>query len=165
MAGVVSSARRGRRRFGPTAMAEINIIPLVDVTLVILIIFMVTTTFDKNKNKDIPKQKMEQDSEIARAVPVNLPQVSASIEKPALDMLLIIGVDAKGQKFVGDSFATTEVLRKKIKEMAAKNPDTKVRIDADREARFENVIEIVEMCQIEGLDHLSFHTSNNDAKQ
>jgi biopolymer transport protein ExbD len=156
-AGNSSNKMRRGRRFGPAPMAELNIIPLVDVTLVILIIFMVTTTFDKNKS-------VEDEGKPAKAIPVSLPVAATTVEIAGNEDPLIIGVDAAGQKFVGNTWTSTETFRQAIREAAKTHPDRKVRIDADRATKFESVVEIVELCQLEGLKRIAFHTKNNDGE-
>ena len=64
-----------------------------------------------------------------------------------------------GGRLFGESLATTEVLLQRVRE-AAKNPNTRVRIDADRDARYIDVIELVEMCQFEGLRNVGLRTAN-----
>ena len=143
---------KGRRRFGPPPMAELNIIPLVDVTLVILIIFMVTTSFEKPG-----KQKTEP----PLVLPIELPLAAAAIESPDNDKPLTLGVDAAGQKYVGAQLVTTEGFHSAVRE-AAKNPKVRVQLDADRGTRFEDIVEVVNLCQIEGINRVALHTRNRD---
>lgn len=149
------SLTTSRRRFGPPPMAELNIIPLVDVTLVILIIFMVTTSFEKPG-----KQKTEP----PLVLPVELPVAAAAVESPDKDKPLILGVDAAGQKYVGAQRVTTEGLHAAVREAAAKNPQVRVQLDADRSTRFEDVVEVVNLCQIEGINRVALHTRNRDGQ-
>jgi biopolymer transport protein ExbD len=138
-------------RYAAPPLAEINIVPLVDVTLVILIIFMVTMTF---KKPDKPEGK-----DPVFALPITLPASNAAKEGGASGATLALGVDRFGHRYVGNQPATTEVLLLKVRE-AAKTPDASVRIDADRAAPFQSVVELVEACQIEGMRNVQLHTSN-----
>lgn len=147
--------RAARRRFGPPPMAELNIIPLVDVTLVVLIIFMVATSFEKPG-----KQKAEP----PLVLPVELPAAAAAVESPDAGKPLVLGVDAAGQKYVGARPTTTEGLHAAVREAAAKDPKLKIQLDADRAARFEDVIEVINLCQIEGVNRVALHTRDRDGQ-
>ena len=146
---------RSRRRFGRPAMADLNIIPLVDVTLVILIIFMMTTSFEKPG-----KQKTEP----PLVLPVELPVAAAAVESPDTDKPLVLGVDASGQKYIGAQPVSTEGLHAAVREAAAKNPKLKIQLDADRATQFEDIIEVINLCQIEGINRVALHTRNRDGQ-
>jgi biopolymer transport protein ExbD len=133
-------------------MAEINIIPMVDVTLVILIIFMVTTSFEKRKPTP--------PSEPPLVLPVVLPYSAAATVQPEPQEPLVIGVDHNGQKYFGASPVTTEVFHQKLKDEAARNPKRRIRLDADRDAKYLDVVEVIELCEFEGLQNVSLHTAN-----
>ncbi len=139
------------RRYAAAPLAEINIIPLVDVTLVILIIFMVTMSF---KKKTEPRDPVFQ-------MPIVLPHANAATDKPLPGELLVIGVDKSGKKYVGGQAATTETMLQRVRD-AAKKPGIRVRIDADRDARYRDVIELVEMCQFEGITNVALRTANKN---
>ncbi len=148
---VGGSSSHGRHSAPP--LAEINIVPLVDVTLVILIIFMVTMTFDK--------AKPEKPRDPVFKLPIVLPQSNVATDKADDAPTLVLGVDKFGQKYVGTQPASTEALREKVRE-AAKNPLTHIRIDADRESKYLDIIELIELCQLEGLRNVGLHTANKD---
>jgi biopolymer transport protein ExbD len=143
----------GRGRYTAPPLADINIIPLVDVTLVILIIFMVTMSFDKGEAK--------QEGDPVFQLPIVLPHSGAATDKSVAGDLLVLGIDKSGKKYVGGAPATTETVIQKVRE-AAKKPDTRVRIDADQDARYRDVIELVEMCQFEGLRNVGLRTANKE---
>ena len=149
-----SASGTGRGRYTAAPLAEMNIIPLVDVTLVILIIFMVTMSFDKGKTNNKPGDPVFQ-------MPIVLPHANAATDKSIEGDLLVLGIDKAGNKYVGDAKATTETVMQRVRE-AAKKPNARVRIDADRDARYRDVIELVEMCQFEGLRNVALRTSNQN---
>jgi biopolymer transport protein ExbD len=140
---------RGRRIAAP--MAEINIIPLVDVTLVLLIIFMVTTAFVTGEDKGPAKPERELD--------LKLPYSAAAIENPQATEPFVIAVDKSGKKYLGVEPVTTATLVERVKAAAAQHPDQHIRIDADRETRFQDIVEIIELCQFEGLKNVGLHTA------
>lgn len=150
-----SGAGRGGRRYAAAPMAELNIIPLVDVVLVVLILFMVSTSFEKPKEELPP-------AEPALQLPLQLPFSSAAIEQPEDERPLLLGIDKEGRKYVGAEPVTTEVLQRRLREEAAKNPERRVRIEADQDARYIDVIEVVELCGFEGLRDVGFGTATKN---
>jgi biopolymer transport protein ExbD len=136
-------------------MADLNIIPLVDVTLVILIIFMVTTSFEKPG-----KQKTEP----PLVLPVELPAATAAVESPDTVKPLVLGVDSSGQKYIGAQPTTTEGLHAAVREAVAKDAKLKIQLDADRATRFEDIIEVINLCQIEGIHNVALHTRDRDSQ-
>ena len=142
----------GSGRYAAPPLAEINIVPLVDVTLVILIIFMVTMTFDKPQKPGDPVFKL----------PIILPSSSVATDRADDAPTLVLGVDKYGQKYVGAQPASTEALREKVRQ-AATNPRTHIRIDADRESKYLDIVELIELCQLEGLQNVGLHTANKDS--
>jgi len=134
--------RRGRRREDP----EINLIPFIDVLLVILIFLMVTTTYSKFTELQI-----------------TLPTADAekAIEKP---FELNVTVDAKGNYTINGapvSFHTTAGLAEDLKAAArnAGQPADKspvVIVNADQFAMHQMVINVLEAARIAGYDKLTF---------
>ena len=127
---------------------EIMLIPMIDCMLVIIIFFLVATTL-KTREKELP---------------LNLPTSSAAlnVEQPA--SLFIIGVDRSGQPYLntgtGLGPVDTERLHQRIREVALANPNQRVRIDADRGTRFEDVIHVLDLCEFEGLKNVGLHTKS-----
>ena len=138
---------RSRRRSEDEAF-EINLVPMIDCMLILLIFFMVATTI-KHAEKQLP---------------IELPAASASVNAAADSDLLTLAVDKKGQKYLRSEPISTELLHHQLADIAAKNPAQPVRIDADRLAAYEQVVEIVELCQFYGLRNVSLHTRNDSAK-
>ena len=95
--GAAPSARRGRRRM---PMAEINVTPLVDVMLVLLIIFMVTAPL------------------LVTGVPVKLPQNRAK-SLPTNDKPTIISLTAEGKSYINETEVSAADLDARIAELAA----------------------------------------------
>jgi biopolymer transport protein ExbD len=125
---------------------EIMLIPMIDCMLVIIIFFLVATTL-KNREKELP---------------LELPDSAAA---PTLEQppgLLVIGVDKEGRTYLGSGerieAVDAERLHQRIREAARLNPAQRVRIDGDRNTRFEDIIHIVDLCQFEGLKNVGLHT-------
>lgn len=125
---------------------EIMLIPMIDVMLIIIIFFLVATTL-KHFEKELP---------------LELPEAAAALRQEQPPDLFIIGVDRAGVPYLstGDFIepVDTERLHQRLREVAAANPNQRVRIDADRAARFEDVVRIIDLCQFEGLRNVGLHT-------
>ncbi|WP_345813591.1 biopolymer transporter ExbD [Paraburkholderia sp. PREW-6R] len=120
-------------------MNEINMTPLVDVMLVLLIVFMVT----------IPV--------IRHAVKIDLPHASSQKEdtKPAQ---VTVAVDADGNVLWDDRKVDDTALRAKIAEAAQANPQPELHLDADRKVPYEKVAEVMSAAQAGGLTKIGFVT-------
>jgi biopolymer transport protein ExbD len=125
---------------------EIMLIPMIDCMLVIIIFFLVATTLKSHE----------------RELPLDLPAASAalSIEQPP--DLFIIGVDKAGVPYLSNGEfiepVDTERLHQRLREVAAADPNRRVRIDGDRGTRYEDIVRIVDLCQFEGLKNVGLHT-------
>jgi biopolymer transport protein ExbD len=120
-------------------MNEINMTPLVDVMLVLLIVFMVT----------IPV--------IRHAVKIDLPHASSQKEdnKPAQ---VTVSVQADGTFLWGEQPVSDEVLRAKIAEAAQQSPQPELHLNADRNVTYEKVAEVMSAAQAGGLTKIGFVT-------
>lgn len=144
--GAAWSARPARLA---APMAEINVIPLVDVVLVLLIIFMVTTAFVKTPAPGKPQGNKE--------IAVNLPIASAASAGQPPSAELVLGVDIAGQRYVNGAAVSADQMIEQVKTAAAQNPRRRVRIDADQDTPFRRVVELMEICQFEGLRNVGVH--------
>ena len=120
-------------------MNEINMTPLVDVMLVLLIVFMVT----------IPV--------IRHAVKIDLPHASSQKEdtKPAQ---VTVSIDADGDVLWDDKKVDDTALAAKIAEAAQANPQPELHLDADRKVPYEKVAEVMSAAQAGGLTKIGFVT-------
>jgi biopolymer transport protein ExbD len=131
----------------PTAddgvFAEINITPLTDIFLVLLIIFMVTSSVIVNSSNG------------AKAgLKVNLPQGGAAdVAAQAQD--LVIAVLADGQLVLGGDIVTADELKKTLADTKARAPDTLVIVQADEGVTHGKVVEVMEMAKGAGLAQLA----------
>ncbi|HEY3599617.1 MAG TPA: biopolymer transporter ExbD [Paraburkholderia sp.] len=120
-------------------MNEINMTPLVDVMLVLLIVFMVT----------IPV--------IRHAVKIDLPHASSQKEetKPAQ---VTVSIDADGNLLWEEQKVSEEDLRAKIAAAAQANPQPELHLSADRKVAYEKVAEVMSAAQAGGLTKIGFVT-------
>jgi biopolymer transport protein ExbD len=128
---------------------EINLIPMIDVLLVILIFLMVTTTF----------------SQIAE-LQINLP--AAEAEKPADKPAAInVAVDATGRYLVNNSAVadpSVDALSLALRRAAGDKPDPVIIINADAKATHQAVVNVMEAARQAGYSHITFATQATPAK-
>ena len=124
------------------AMSEINVTPLVDVMLVLLVIFMVTAPF------------------LLQAVPVNLPK-TAPVAKliPVKKVELII--DAEGQVYVDQEQVAGADLEDRLKALMVADPEMTVQLKADYRVAYGRIAEVMAAVSRAGIVRLSFVTSSD----
>ena len=120
-------------------MNEINMTPLVDVMLVLLIIFMVT----------IPVMK--------HAIDVDLPRASSSPQSTKAEVVALT-VNAQGQYFLNESALDDSALAVRFKALAAKEPQPELHIRGDSNVRYERVAQALAAAQQAGLRKIAFIT-------
>jgi biopolymer transport protein ExbD len=120
-------------------MNEINMTPLVDVMLVLLIIFIIT----------VPVMK--------HAVNVDLPQASSQREEVKPETLNL-SVDASGAYFLNNNPVSEEALPALLQAEAARQPQPDLHIRGDKAVRYERVAQAMAMAQQAGLRKIGFIT-------
>jgi biopolymer transport protein TolR len=135
MAMMSSSGRAGDRR----VMAEINVTPLVDVMLVLLIIFMVTAPM------------------LTQGVDVNLPQASAKAMRSDEDRL-VVTVDANSRVFLGKEPVEFSRLGGALREIVARRADRQVYFRADRTVPYGFVVKVISEIRNSGVEKLGMVT-------
>jgi len=129
---------------GDGVFAEINITPLTDIFLVLLIIFMVTSSVIVNAGAGG-----------ARAgIKVNLPKGGVS-DTPTRATDLSLAILTDGRLIVSGTVVTADELKKTLEEAHAKNPDTLVVVQADEGVPHGKVVEVMEMAKAAGLGQLA----------
>ena len=139
MAGSASSGRRGGRR--KAVMAEINVTPMVDVMLVLLIIFMVSAPL------------------LTVGVPLDLPQTQAkSLEQDKTPLQL--SVDIKGKIFINDTEVSMTDLVPKLKAItdARGGMDERIFMRADKKADYGTVARVMGQLSGAGFKRLALVT-------
>ncbi len=131
-------------------MAEINVVPYIDVMLVLLIIFMVTAPM------------------MTQGVTVDLPKAGA---EPIIDTSdtppLVISVDAAGNLYINfgddeDSPTSGDEIIRRTQILLEKNPATQVLVKADRAVPYGNVIGAMVLLQRAGAEKVGFVTDPLD---
>ena len=124
--GTMQSSGGGRRgrRGGYRPMADINVTPLVDVMLVLLIVFMVTAPL------------------MTVSVPVDLPKAQAQSVKTDKEPL-VISVDAKSNVYLQESRTELDSLVAKLKAVTGSNPDARIFVRGDKGVPYGRIMEVM----------------------
>lgn len=129
---------------------EIGFAPLIDCVFLLLIFFLVATSF---KTQEEAKKNIE--------LPVQLPTSAASFDwDAAASAPLIIGVDTQGQFYWGNEKISITQLRNKLREAKQTSPERRIRIDGDRMTPYQNIVHVLDLCQFEGFTSIGVHTRN-----
>ncbi len=120
-------------------MSEINMVPLIDVMLVLLVIFIITAPL------------------ISHSIKINVPQVSAEpVEQEP--KVIDLAVNEQGQMFWNEQPVLLEELTPRLKQEAASDPQPQLRIRADLNTRYEILAEIMGSARLSGLKRVGFVT-------
>jgi biopolymer transport protein ExbD len=135
--GGAGSFYRGlRSRRASSMLGEINVTPLVDVVLVLLLIFMVTAPM------------------MSRGIDVSLP-VANQPQIPQEDRITV-SVRADGRVFVGDQVVNIVLLEERLRGLTSGRPDSVVYLRADEALRYGSVIEVVDVIKRAGVERIGF---------
>lgn len=130
---------RGKRASAP--MAEINIVPLVDVVLVLLIIFMATTAFVKESGLNM-----------------KLPAARTTEQTPDESTDLNIALTIEGNIYVNGHPSSDVECQKVMVEHARRNPQTRVIIKGDERIPYRRIVDVMDMAKQAGLPRVSLGT-------
>jgi biopolymer transport protein ExbD/biopolymer transport protein TolR len=134
----------GRLESKPSSspMSDINMTPLIDVMLVLLVIFMITAPLMTSSLKlDLPKAE--------GAKPTDAQQ------------FVTLAIDPQGRFFWGDDQVSIETLRLRVREAAVRNAATEVQLRADKTVSYGRVAELIGVVQEGGLSRVGFVTESN----
>jgi len=133
---------------GEDDQPEISLIALIDCVFFLLMFFMVASSFQKQAEGKALKQ-----------LAITLPESAVSLDKSAADVSpVVIGVDVKGGVYWGRDPVTTVELRDRLHAEAQRDPNRPVRIDGDTQVLYQQVVHLLDLCQFEGLTHVSLRT-------
>ena len=131
-----------KRNEGAKVNSDINVTPMVDVMLVLLIIFMVITPMlQKGVSVDLAK--------------VNNPEAMPDADK---ENALVVAVMRDGKVYFGKDQISPDQLTDKIKDRIAALTDKRVYVRADARAKFGSVVEVVDNVRAAGVDDLGLLT-------
>lgn len=133
-----------KKQPAPEAIADINVTPMVDVMLVMLIIFMVITPLlNKGQSVDMVKSR-------------NPVKMQAADKEDAV----IVAITRNGEVWLspGNTKTTADALSAKVKDLLTNKVDKMVYIRADQRARYEKVTDVVDNLRAGGVDQLGLLT-------
>ena len=133
--------QRGRQKEEP----EINLVPMIDVLLVILIFLMITTTYSKFSELE-----------------VSLPQAASSQQTESPNVINIT-VNASGSYTINRNqveSSNAEQISEELRKTAGNRADPVIVISADAAATHQSVITVMEAARLAGYNHITFTTQN-----
>jgi biopolymer transport protein ExbD len=126
-------------------ISGINVTPLVDVVLVLLVVLMVTATYLAS-----------------RTIPVDLPKGATG--EPT-GVTLAITVDEAGRTYLDGTDATDEALRKRIRSARAANADVRAVIAADQDTRHKSVVKVIDLLRQEHVNRFAINVEARELEQ
>ena len=143
-----SSAGGGGRAMGAGAqrpLSDINVTPLVDVMLVLLVIFIITAPL------------------MASSIRLDLPRTDAG-KTGDVPKSVSVAVDAKGQLFVNDQPVTEAELATRLASAAVASRDTEVQLRADQTVPYGRIVALMGIANKAGLSRIGFVTETPPAR-
>ena len=128
---------RLERTKGAEPMSDINVTPMVDVMLVLLVIFILTAPL------------------MASSIKLDLPKTDAAKASEAPKFVTLV-VDKTGQIFLNDTPIDLATLKTSLTQTAVKNPDTEVQLRADIAVPYGKVVDVMGAAQKAGLNRIGF---------
>ncbi len=128
---------RLERTTGAPPMSDINMTPLIDVMLVLVVIFIITAPL------------------LASSIRLDLPKTDAATPNEAPKFVQVV-VDKTGQVFLDDKPVAREVLASRLTLIAARNADTEVQLRADQTVPYGRVVDVMGVAQKAGLNRIAF---------
>jgi biopolymer transport protein TolR len=130
-------AYRKRRK---KLMSEINVVPYIDVMLVLLVIFMITAPL------------------LSQGVKVDLPKAAAQPVDSQDRETLVVTVDREGRYFLDDRHISPEELSRKVAAILRARPQTPVLIRGDRQSNYGEVVKAMTLLQSAGAPSVGLLT-------
>ncbi len=132
------------RKAGAPPMSDINMTPLIDVMLVLMVIFMITAPLMTSSLRlDLPR------AEGAAATDVT--------------QFVTVAVDPQGQLYWGDEAVSAAQLEARLRQAATRNPATEVQLRADQSVSYGRIAGLIGLVQSGGLTRIGFVTRTEGA--
>jgi biopolymer transport protein TolR len=116
--------------------SDINVTPLVDVCLVLLIIFMVVTPM------------------LQKGVPVNLPVTEDPEKTPDTEKQLQISVKADGSVYLGSTVVRKEQVQGELEQIHARTPDREIAVKGDKLVKYGSILDVLKACREVGFNNV-----------
>ena len=128
---------RLERTTGDPPMSDINVTPLVDVMLVLVVIFIITAPL------------------LASSIRLDLPKADGTQAGDAPSFVTVV-LDKAGQVFVNDKPVTAPQLAEQLAASAKANPDTEIQLRADQAVPYGRIVEVMGVAHKAGLTRIGF---------
>jgi biopolymer transport protein TolR len=125
------------RGTGAQPMSDINMTPLIDVMLVLVVILIITAPL------------------LASSIKLDLPKTDAAKPGDAPQTITVV-LDATGQTFLKDQRVALDVLARQLTATAQANPQTEVLLRADKVVPYGRIVEVMGVAQKAGLSRIGF---------
>ena len=129
---------------GGGPMAEINVTPLVDVMLVLLIIFMITAPLMSHK------------------IRIDLPQANPNVIQDTPPEPIDLAIKENGDLFWNDEPVTEAILQAQLRVAAQKNPQPELQIRADKPTQWQKIATVMAEAKSAGMVKLGFMTTGGN---
>jgi biopolymer transport protein TolR len=126
--------------------SEINVTPLVDVCLVLLIIFMVVTPM------------------LQKGVPVNLPVTSDPEKTPDTEKQLQISVRADGSVYLGPTVVRKDQVQSELETIHQRTPDREIAVKGDRLVKYGDILDVLRSCREVGFNNVGLIAQSKKAQ-
>jgi biopolymer transport protein TolR len=128
---------RLERSTAPPPMSDINMTPLIDVMLVLLVIFMIAAPL------------------MTASLKLDLPKADAAAASDTPDFIAV-AIDPSGQLYLADQPVAPDAFAERLTQAAKKNAQTEVQLRADKTVPYGRVAELIGMVQKAGLNRIGF---------
>jgi biopolymer transport protein TolR len=129
---------RLERTESPKPMSDINVTPLVDVMLVLVVIFIITAPL------------------LASSIKIDLPNAAGAQTAGTVPAFVTLVMNKSGQVFLNDQALSLAQLQTRLEQVALQNPDTEIQLRADEAVSYGKVAQVMGMAQNAGLGRIGF---------
>ncbi len=119
----------------------IDMAPLIDIVFLLLIFFLVATTLKK----------------IDRELQVELPDAVTAVKTKLAPDTVVVGLDAQGKLYLKAELVSIDQFHAELKRTATENQGARVRINADRNTKYSDIIHVIDQIQFWGFTDVGFH--------
>lgn len=127
------------------AMSDINVTPMVDVMLVLLVIFIITAPL------------------INHAIKLDLPVAQSAVAAQKIETITL-SIDAKGALYLESQLLNFKDLDVRLAVLSKRNPQPELQLRADKETRYEIIAQVMAEAQVQGLSKIGFVTDVKSSK-
>lgn len=125
-------------------LSEINITPMVDVMLVLLVVFIITAPLMTN------------------AINVNLPDTETTVQIQEPKKPIVLSIDAQGKIYLDKDEYSLEIIQQELESRKAADPELRLNLNADEAVNYGTVAKVMVLIEKAGIERLSVVTESGD---